>query len=750
MMCRSCLRPGAKPISGLVLAWVLGLLATAAPAAPETRVEPAIDAGVFDGPAASAPVITDNVRARLLAEQAAVEPGGTLDLALVLDIRSHWHTYWRNPGDSGEPPRIDWTLPDGVTAGPIRWPLPAPIPVGPLVNYGYSDRAVHLVEIRLPADWPDGEPVPISAAADWLVCEEACIPEQGRFSLALSTDGSGTASPSAEVRRLFADARAELPEAGVVAASLPRGSDALRLRVPAAALPAVIDDAYFYPDAWGLVNHAAPQRWQREAGADGGDLLLTLTPGDAAGSVPATGLLKVASADGAVGLRLDATAAAAPGETAPAAGSVSSAASAGAHDLGLPLALAFALLGGLVLNLMPCVFPVLAIKALGLAGQGGARLSARALHGVAYTPGVIAFFLALGLLLLALRAGGAAVGWGFQLQSPLFVTLMAYLFVVLGMSLAGALTLGTGLMGIGPGVEQGMGRGGVGQAEGHLGAFVTGALAALVAAPCTAPFMGAALGYAMTVPWPAALAIVLALGLGMALPFLLLALAPGLARRLPRPGPASGSPSRAPVFATAAWLLWVLAVQTGPGGLAAALTGMLVLAFALWVQERTRCARSPWPKIGVGTAALGLGVALWLGLGLIGREPAPPALAADNAGAGAVAAMPAEPYSAERLAAARADGRPVFVNMTAAWCITCLVNERVALSRAAVARAFAERGVLYLKGDWTNRDPAITDYLAGFGRNGVPIYVFYPPDGEPRVLPQVLTEATMLRQLGAG
>ncbi|WP_274607683.1 protein-disulfide reductase DsbD domain-containing protein, partial [Thiohalocapsa halophila] len=433
----------------------------AAPAAPETRVEPAIDAGAFDGPAASAPVITDNVRARLLAERGGVEPGGTLDLALVLDIRPRWHTYWRNPGDSGEPPRIDWTLPDGVTAGPIRWPLPAPIPVGPLVNYGYSDRAVHLVEIRVPADWPAREPLPVRAEADWLVCEEACIPEQGGFSLTLSTDPVGAASPSAEVRRLFADARAELPQAGLVAASLARGSDALRLRVPAAALPASIDDAHFFPDAWGLVNHAAPQRWRREAGADGGDLLLALTPGDAAGSVHATGLLKVTSADAAVGLRLDATAAAAPGETGPGAASVSSAASsaasAGAQDLGLPLALTFALLGGLVLNLMPCVFPVLAIKALGLAAQGGARFSARALHGLAYAAGVIVFFLALGLLLLALRAGGAAVGWGFQLQSPLFVTLMAYLFVVLGMSLAGALTLGTGLMGIGQGMDQGMG-----------------------------------------------------------------------------------------------------------------------------------------------------------------------------------------------------------------------------------------------------------------------------------------------------
>ncbi|WP_462331052.1 protein-disulfide reductase DsbD domain-containing protein, partial [Thiohalocapsa halophila] len=226
-------RRSQRPVCQLATALLLALLAMAAPAAPETRVEPAIDAGAFDGPAASAPVITDNVRARLLAEQAAVEPGGTLDLALVLDIRPHWHTYWRNPGDSGEPPRIDWTLPDGVTAGPIRWPLPAPIPVGPLVSYGYSDRAVHLVEVRVPADWPAGKPLPIKAEADWLVCEEACIPEQGRFSLTLSTDASGAGSPSAEVRRLFADARAELPQAGVVAASLARGSDALRLRVPA-------------------------------------------------------------------------------------------------------------------------------------------------------------------------------------------------------------------------------------------------------------------------------------------------------------------------------------------------------------------------------------------------------------------------------------------------------------------------------------------------------------------------------------
>jgi thiol:disulfide interchange protein DsbD len=267
--------------------------------------------------------------------------------------------------------------------------------------------------------------------------------------------------------------------------------------------------------------------------------------------------------------------------------------------------------------------------------------------------------------------------------------------------------------------------------------------------------MGAALGYAMTVPWPAALAIVLVLGLGMALPFLLLSLSPRLAQALPRPGAWMETLKQAlafPMFATAAWLLWVLAVQTGPTGLAAALTGAVSLAFALWLYERLRLARAPWPRIGAGAAAMGLVCALWLGIGTSAAPvPAGPGgePAASHA-AGSRTGPAAQPYSAAKLAAARADGRPVFVNMTAAWCITCLVNERVALDRAAVGRAFAEQDVLYLKGDWTNRDPVITDYLAGFGRSGVPIYVFYPPDGEPHVLPQVLTESVVLDGIGAG
>ncbi|MCG6943552.1 MAG: thioredoxin family protein [Thiohalocapsa sp.] len=723
------------------------LLAGWLAAVPASIAGPSIDAAVFDDPAASGPVITENVHARLLAERSSVAPGGALDLALVLDIRPHWHTYWRNPGDSGEPPRIRWHLPDGVTAGPIRWPLPEPIPVGPLVNYGYSGRAVHLVALSVPAGWPAGEPVRVAAEATWLVCDEACIPERGHFELTLATAIDPSAGPShVHTVRLFESARERLPRAGVVAATLDRGEDALTLRVPAAALPGRIDEVYFFPYEWGLVSHAAGQGWTL-SDVDGADVLsLDLVPGEVAASAPATGLLKIRGGGADIGLRIDAGTkpGARPGDDAAKALPALPQTSGAGVVRGLALALGFALLGGLLLNLMPCVFPVLAIKALGLAGQGGARFRARALHGLAYASGVLVFFLGLGLLLLVLRAAGTAVGWGFQLQSPLFVTLMAYLFLVLGMSLAGAFTLGTSLMGIGGGTDQ---------QTGHKGAFATGALAALVAAPCTAPFMGAALGYAMTVPWPGALAVVLALGLGMALPFLLLASWPRLARALPRPGPWMETLKQAlafPMFATAAWLLWVLAVQSGPSGLARALTGALVLAFALWVQERTRTARAPWPRVGAGAAVLGLAAALWLGVGAMQATGDRTDAGTVSRPAAARSALAAEPYSAAKLAAARADGRPVFVNMTAAWCITCLVNERVALRRAAVARAFAEQDVLYLKGDWTNRDAAITDYLAGFGRNGVPIYVFYPPGGEPRVLPQVLTETVVLDRIGAG
>lgn len=670
------------------------------------------------------PVSTENVTARLLAEYDPVVPGQPFELLLSLEIRPHWHTYWRNPGDAGEAPRIDWTLPRGVAAGPLQFPAPELIRVGPLANFGYSGQALHPASLQIPADWPVGEPVPVRAQAHWLVCEEHCVPESAVLELRLRTGAKAGPSDPA-VRALFERARAGLPRGTLAGAVLGESAGGLRLSVPLAGLGQAPSAVRFFPTAWGLVESAAEQPWR----VTGDRLEIDLTPGEAEASADPGGLLVADGPDGTVRSF----------EVVPSRGTPPPAMPAAAADLGLPLALGLAFLGGLILNLMPCVFPVLAIKALSLAGQGGLRRRERAVHGLAYMAGVLVFFAGLTGLLLALRAGGTAVGWGFQLQYPPFVALMAYVFLVLGLALAGALSLGGGLIGLGGGLVGGKAGGGA------VGAFGTGALAALVAAPCTAPFMGAALGYALTLAWPQALAILLSLGLGLAAPFLLLSLAPGLALRLPRPGVWMEHLKQLlafPMLATAAWLVWVLSVQAGPSGVALVLAGMLILAFGLWARERTAMAGRGWQGAGTGAALAGLATALWLGLSTAGPN---------RAGAGdpvPQAGLPSEPWSPERLAQARAQGRPVFVNMTAAWCITCLVNERVALGSDSVATAFRTADVLYLKGDWTDRDPGIGAYLAGFGRSGVPIYVYYPPRDEPRVLPQILTPSIVQQALG--
>lgn len=667
------------------------------------------------------PVSTERVTARLVAERLAAAPGTGAALLLVLDIRPGWHTYWQNPGDSGEPPRIDWTLPDGVTAGPLGFTRPKLIPVGPLANFGYSGRALHPVTLDIPAHWPPGEPVALRAEAHWLVCEGHCIPESAVLELSLPV-AEAPRGPDPAVAGLFAEARQGLPEGLLEGARWVVAGEGPRLEVPLSGMPAPTGLRYF-PAAWGLIEHASDQPWERISRPEGDWIRVHLTPGTASASADPAGLLSLTDAEGVTRAF----------EVLPQRSAATSPQPPGGAPLGLSLALGFALLGGLILNLMPCVFPVLAIKALGLAGQGGQSAGERALHGLAYTAGVLLFFAILGALLLGLRAGGAALGWGFQLQYPPFVAAMAYLFLVLGLSLSGALTLGARVMGVAGGS--------LGANQGLRAAFGTGALAALVAAPCTAPFVGAALGYAVTLPWHLALAILLTLGLGLAAPFLLLSLWPALAARLPRPGPWMEVLKQLlafPLFATAAWLVWVLSVQTGPAGVALVLAGMLLLTFGLWLRERTALGARSRLRLGSAATALALAGSLWLAWLTDGPTAAGTPIAA---GIGTTGALPHEPYSAERLAAARAQGRPVLVNMTAAWCITCLVNERVALSGQGLGERLAARDVLYLKGDWTNRDPAITEYLAGFGRTGVPIYVLYPGAGDPRVLPQILTPA---------
>ncbi len=677
---------------------------------------------------AANPVSTENVTARLIAERVHIAPGGTVDLALVLDIRPGWHTYWENPGDSGEAPRIAWHLPAGVSADPIRWPHPDLIRVGPLANYGYSGRAVHLITLRIPTDWPVGTAVDLTADASWLVCEEHCVPESASLDLSIQTAAhAGPVDPATEP--VFTAARERLPRPFLGEAAVERSEDRLRLDLSTQGLPAHPSNVWFFPRQWGVIEHAADQPWRL---ADG-RLTVTLIPGPLGQQASPDGVLVVTDASGISAYAV------APVRDAPSAASSTTAAQV--PDLGLPLALAFAVLGGLILNLMPCVFPVLAVKALSLTRHGELKTRAsRVGNGLAYAAGVLCFFALIAVLLLGLRAAGANLGWGYQLQYPPFVAFMAYLFLALGLSFAGTVTLGSRLMGLGA----------VGPRTGAAGAFAAGALAALVAAPCTAPFMGAALGYAVTLPWPLALLIMLALGLGLALPYLLLTLIPRAGSLLPRPGPWMESLRQFlafPMFATAAWLVWVLSVQAGPSGVAAVLSGGLLLVLGLWIWERwrQRSARRRW--LAGGAAGIAVGAALMLGATITPvAAPAQP----QPSSAAKTSGLNPQPFTPDALRVARNQGRPVFVNMTAAWCITCLVNERVALSSSSVARAFDRRGVLYLKGDWTNRDPTITEYLAGFGRNGVPIYVYYPPGQPPEVLPQILTKSMILNVLRAG
>lgn len=674
------------------------------------------------------PVSTENVTAALLSEHQSVAPGDTAQLLLDLKIRPHWRTYWINPGDSGEPPGIDWTLPPGVEAGPLAFTTPELIRVGPLANYGYSERALHLISLKIPQDWPLGVPIQIQARAHWLVCEAHCIPESANLDLILQVTPQ-TGAPRADLEPLFAQARAGLPidadgMSGVRLITEPEGA---RLSFPLSGLPPgtarTLKSVWFFPAAWGLIEHSADQSWRISEDDQGGRIEVDLIPGVAFEQTAPDGLLVLEGTDGWV----------VPVSLKPSR-MIGSSVESEQEGMSFGVALIFAFIGGLILNLMPCVFPLLAIKALSLAGQGRLSGSQRLLHGLYYTAGILVFFGLLGALLFALRASGAAVGWGFQLQYPPFVAIMAYLFVVLGLSLAGALTLGAGLMGLADHVQ-------VDSASG-AGAFMTGALAALVAAPCTAPFMGVALGYAVTLPWLPALAVLLTLGLGLAAPFLLLSLWPGLARKFPKPGPWMETFKQFlafPLFATAIWLVWVLSVQSGSTGVALVLGGILVLVFGFWVRERTRMGGVFWERLGLIASVLGLGFALWLGFLTAGLGSAG-GVSAGQSGPSQDRLSP-ETYSAARLAQARAQDRPVFVNMTAAWCITCLVNERVALSTDRVANRFTDSNTLYLKGDWTNQDPEITDYLAGFGRNGVPLYVYYPPGGDPRVLPQILTSS---------
>ena len=642
---------------------------------------------------------------QLIAEGAAPAAGGRVTLAIVMRPLPGWHGYWENPGDAGVAPRIAWTLPAGASAGPLQYQVPGRLMIAGLMNYVYKGDYAHLVTLNVPPA-ATGTTWPVRARMDWLACtDQICVPESGDLVLDLPV-GDGAIDPAARAR--FDAFRARLPRPVSAPGAFALDKGRFRLSVPITA-GKPLEGAYFFPAVDAPFGYAAEQRFTQAGDA----IVMEAAAGEgAAAPVALQGVLALSEGRG-----FAITARPGPVPATPADGLISS------------VALAFlgALVGGLILNVMPCVFPILSLKALSLAKAAGSERAVRS-EALAYAAGAVGTCAALGAVLLTLRAGGEAVGWAFQLQEPRVVLLLLLLTVAVALNMAGLFEVPA--LGRGGGLA---GRGGV------AGAFWTGALAAFVATPCTGPFLGAALGAMLVLPPAAAMTIFIGLGLGLALPFLLLGFVPPLRRRLPRPGPWMAGFRRVlsiPMFATALALAWLLGRQAGVSGMTIGLAAALAAALALWWLGRHQAAgRKPWLPLAPLILAAVAGVLVLPGLA--------------SGPAAAAAPLSAQPFDEARLASLRAGGRPVFLYFTADWCVSCKVNEEIAIDRAEVAAAFGRRNVAVMAGDWTNGDAAIGRFLEAHGRTGVPLYLYYAPGREPRVLPQLLT-AGMLTGLVAG
>jgi thiol:disulfide interchange protein DsbD len=699
--------------------------------------------------------VTDHVKAQLVSEVNTVAPGQSFWVALVLNIPDGWHTYWRNPGDSGQATSLAWRLPPGFTAGDIVWTTPHRFEIPPLVNYGYTGRALHLVKVTAPKDLKTGTSAVLAAKASWLVCSDVCIPQDADLQVTLPVSASTGAVDPVDAA-LFAAARSELPSPQL-AATTARIRDSrlvITLGKGWGDLGQIQSLAYFPYDE-GSIEYAAPQTLTRTA--DGVELAIKAGDQPPAGIVRGVLLATERSGAGRITVPLEIAAAFQPGpgtprpasataQPVPAAASTLPAAAPPVPAAALavpvtalpvpatplPVLLLLAILGGLVLNLMPCVFPVLSIKAIGLVEQAKKHPAAVRAKGIVFAAGVICSMLALAAVLLVLRASGEQIGWGFQLQSPLFVTLLVYLLLAVGLNLSGVFEVGGGLAGVGDGLTQG---------DSYRAAFFTGVLTTLVATPCTAPYMAVAVGAAFTQPPLAALCIFAALGAGLALPYVILCFAPWMRRALPKPGAWMDTLKQIfafPMYASAAWLVWVLAQQTSAVGLGAALAGAILVALAAWAYQKSKSGRGGGRAAALATAALAALLAVILPI----RFAAVASAATGSLKDAARGADEWQPYDAAQVAKLSAAGRPVLVNFTASWCLTCLLNERNAFADSAVQEVFRAKGVTLMKGDWTNRDPVITRALASFGRAGVPLYLVYnskPGSSEPIVLPQLLT-----------
>ncbi len=731
-------------------------------------------------------VTTPQVVAELMAYAPdGVGPGKQVMVGLQITHQPEWHTYWKNSGDSGQPTELQWTLPAGVSAGELQWPTPKKIPIGTLANYGYEGTVLLPVPLEISQLYQPGL---LSSTLDIklkavLVCKKECIPEEGEFALQIPIKGS-TAMARAAFEAAKAASPVDLPrsEKGAAPAStatiVASTKDIVQtaagtLQFSVAGLPAQLrgQSLQLFPETAEVLHNATTlnKDWTQTWGGPDGAVWTALVPLSAQRSASPTVMpIVLATQDGTLAYRSEATvlgswAPVAPPALVPPALEAALKANAAsqqtpvdasgaplpqpgagaANALGLLPALLLALLGGMILNLMPCVFPVLAIKVMGFTQQ--AQLSSRtagtsvdtsaqhrwggnatlAASGVAYTVGVVLSFVALGGLMLALRAGGEALGWGFQLQSPAVVAVLAVLFTVLGLNLAGVFEFANVL----PSSLATL------QAKNpQIDAFLSGVLAVAIASPCTAPFMGASLGYALGLPAWQALVVFAFLGIGMALPYLLASVVPAVARLLPRPGAWMDVFKKAmafPMFATTAWLVWVLGQQSGIDGAAALLlllVGVSMLVWALSLRGRARLV--------VTTLSIAACAAFYWATGSFITQNLPVTTAAPQASGW----QAWEPGKVEQVLA---QGQPVFVDFTAAWCVTCQYNKTTTLSNAAVLADLDAKKVQRLRADWTRRDPAITAALAALGRQGVPVYVLYKPGDAPVVMSEILSVADL-------
>lgn len=678
-----------------------------------------------------------SIEVELISESATIVPGETITLGVRLDPAEHWHTYWKMGGDSGEPTSMnEWLAPEGSIVGEIQWPAPHWLPFydTDLVNFGYEEEVLLPVEVTIPANY-EGDTAELSTLVYWNVCDQICIPGEQRLSISLPV--SDSAELDANTAQAFASAREQLPELdhdinSIIAIAGERVSLGFE---SAGGVFADYTEAHFFPEQRRVIKpgplrdvtvganllqitHQQPRRMLENPELFG-VLVLENESGErrsfefrnpAADASSTTIMPLAANANGSGGSDAEPT------------------------TLGALLGyMLFAMLGGLILNLMPCVFPVLSLKAMSFANSAGESRAHIRMDGLVYTLGVVLAFVALASVLIALRAGGERIGWGFQLQQPWFLAFIVYLFFMMALSMSGVFEIGTSLMGTG---------GDLTQRKGYQGSFFTGVFATVVATPCTAPFMGPALGFAISQPWLIAMLVFVSLGVGMALPILVLSFVPAFANMMPRPGAWMVTFKELmafPLYAAAIYFAFALGMQVGVIGMSVVLLACVFLGFAAWLYQKRHTLGPMWRMANAGMATACLVFAIYVMQSGYLQPVAAAATASVDADGNSTQGY--EVYSTAKLGELQAAGKPVFVNMTAAWCITCLANEQTTLSTDTVKQSIADNGITYLKGDWTNEDPEITEMLERFERPSVPLYVLFSgdPNVEPVILPQILT-----------